>query len=303
MNKIFNFKQILFFPSNRKKILRIQLLIPFLFAFIFSSCLKEDPTIYHLDGLSNRQRMNRLKIVTPLVWNSHLNQSIGFGSDKQIKMKSCNEMQEYPKGENYYFALFEDLFPSEGDYDFNDVIIKSKLGLKKSDNEITGYIESVLHNDGGSLPVKIGLMFYEVKGKKYTRIPNENITINGVELIAGGEPWMAPLPELGDSWKIHFTFQNKNANIWINYFIFTDQEILTGGFAPSIVEEFELPHSYFLNDGNLPWGLEIEAKEFAIPAEKELFLNAYPEFEEWAESGGTKNKRWYESPDPEYTQD
>ncbi|MEA1878528.1 MAG: hypothetical protein U9N86_16935 [Bacteroidota bacterium] len=52
-------------------------------------------------------------------------------------MKSSNgmdKMKEYPN-KGYYFTLFEDLFPSQGDYDFNDVILQTKILLdgKKKD--------------------------------------------------------------------------------------------------------------------------------------------------------------------------
>jgi LruC domain-containing protein len=78
-------------------------------------------------------------------------------------------------------------------------------------------------------------------------------------------------------------------------------EILTGGFAPTNVTSFEIPNTHFLNKNNLPWGLELEATKFAIPVEKVLFLKAYPLFKDWAESGGVKNRNWFEKPDVEYT--
>ncbi len=260
-----------------------------------------------LGSLSNQERMQLLKIEDPSIWNTLTTQSIDLGSveTSALKLKS-KTYSEYPYGGNYYFALFEDLFPSEGDYDFNDVIIKSKLGLSKSWN-ITGYIKSTLINRGGSLPVDVGLMFYTVSGKTYTRIANEYITVNG-EQLTGEDPWRTPLNDLvadSDSWQINFSlsFMGWWSNIWVSYFIYTNEEIFTGGFAPSSVHSFTIPTHDFLTDKNLPWGLEIETDEFAIPNEKELFLNAYPEFEEWAESGGVKNKKWYKSPDPAYTHD
>lgn len=268
---------------------------------LISSCLKKDFEVNEED-LSNKDRMRLLQIDDPSIWNMLTTQLIDTTEiDTVTALKSAQAMQEYPKGGNYYFALFEDLYPSEGDYDFNDVIIRTKLGLAKKGKTITGYVDSDLLNKGGTLPVRIGLMFYEVSGKKYSRIPNEDITVDGEQLTAGGNPWSVPLSELGDSWKIDFSFENKSNNIWVSYFIFTDEEIFTGGFAPSDVVSFDVPHRHFLSSRNLPWGLEIEAKSFAIPNEKELFLNAYPEFQEWAESGGVKNKKWFESPDTNYT--
>lgn len=253
------------------------------------------------ESLTNKQRMQLLAIDDPSIWNTLAVQSIDLGEVEPLALKSAMAIQEYPKGDNYYFAIYEDLYPSEGDYDFNDVIIKSKLGLTKSGNTISGYVKSTLVNRGGSKPTSLGLMFYEVTGISYTRIDNENITVNGEQLAAGGEPWKVPLTDLGSSWKIDFSFTNPSNNIWVSYFIFTDEEIFTGGFAPSKIKKFDLPQPDFLTQRNLPWGLEIESKEFAVPNEREFFLNAYPEFKDWAESGGVKNKRWFESPDPRYT--
>lgn len=253
------------------------------------------------ESLTNKQKMQLLKIDDPSIWNTLAVQSIDLGEQEPLALKSAMALQEYPKGDNYYFSIYEDLYPSEGDYDFNDVIIRSKIGLEKSGNTISGYIRSTLMNRGGSKPVSVGLMFYEVTGVSYTRIDNENIVVNGQQLEAGGDPWKVPLTELDDSWQIDFSFTNSGNNIWVSYFIFTDEEIFTGGFAPSKIKKFDIPQPDFLTKQNLPWGLEIETNVFAVPNEREFFLNAYPEFKEWAESGGVKNKRWFESPDSRYT--
>ncbi len=268
--------------------------------FLFNGCLDKNIEVDE-ESLTNQQRMQLLKIEDPSIWNTLTTQSIDLGELETSALKSATAIQEYPKNGKYYFALYEDLFPYEGDYDFNDVIIKSKIGLQKSGNTISGYVNSTLHNRGGGKPANIGLMFYEVSGKSYTRIDNENITVDGEQLEAGGDPWKKPLTELGKEWQINFSFTNASNNIWISYFIYTDQEIFTGGFAPSKIKKFDIPQPDFLTKRNLPWGLEIETESFAIPNEKELFLNAYPEFKEWAESGGVKNKKWYESPDSNYT--
>jgi hypothetical protein len=270
------------------------------------SCINDDFET-STEDLTNAEIMNQLKISDVSIWNTLTTQSIDLSTLKSSDLKSAQAIQEWPKGGNYYFALYEDLYPSEGDYDFNDIIIKSILGFEKKGSEITGYVKSELVNKGGSLPVEIALMFYEVSGNKYTRIPNENIEVNGEQLQKGGNPWSIPYEKLGKSWQIDFKFTNKSANIWIAYHIVTVRsekriEILTGGFAPTnVTEPFETPQWDFLTKKGLPWGLEIEAKEFAIPNEKVLFLDAYPLFKDWAESGGVKNKKWFEKPDPAYT--
>ena len=126
------------------------LMIFLLLSVIFSSCLKEEEKI-NPDDLTNQQKMHRLGIQDPLIWNSLANQSIQLPTDEDSLAKSAqvSVIQEYPRGKDYYFALFEDLFPSEGDYDFNDVMIKSKLGLSSRRNVVRGFVNSTLLNRGG----------------------------------------------------------------------------------------------------------------------------------------------------------
>jgi len=44
-------------------------------------------------------------------------------------------------------------------------------------------------------------------------------------------------------------------------------------------------------------GLEIVTSEFKVSLEKIEIINAYPQFQAWAESGGTENQDWYNNPD------
>lgn len=275
-----------------------------LFSTLFLvSCFKDE---FDTDSgeLTNAEIMNKLKIGNLSILNTLTTQRINLST---LKLSDLKYMQEYPNGDKYYFALFEDLYPSAGDYDFNDIIIKSKLGLEDKGNEITGYLKSELVNKGGSLPIEIGLMFYEVSNKTlYTRIPNENITVNGMQLIAGEGPWTIPYAKLGKEWTINFGFKTEAKDVWIAYHIVTIRsekrnEILTGGFAKTDVTPFKIPNKDFLNKNGFPWGLEIEADKFAIPNEKVLFLKAYPEFQKWVDSGGSEAANWFESPDPNYT--
>ncbi len=264
---------------------------------LFTSCLTDDSEIDY-DSLSNAEKMQLLDIEDASIWNTLCTQSLSDDeTEVSASLKSAQKVKEYPsKDDEYYYAMFEDLYPSKGDYDFNDVILRSKLGWGKSGSTHTGYVSTTLMNKGGSLSVNVGLMFYEVSGSKYTRIPYEDISVNDTQLSDG--PWMAALSDLGDEWTISYEFENKSSNIWIGYFIEADGvKILTSGFAPVDTEEFTVPSSEYLTEDNLPWGMEIETDVIAVPNEKVSLLDAFPLFEEWATSGGTKNKKWYESPD------
>jgi len=49
----------------------------------------------------------------------------------------------------------------------------------------------------------------------------------------------------------------------------------------------------------LPWGIEIILEgNYSSPREKIQILAAYPEFQQWALSGGTLNTDWYMNPVP-----
>ena len=285
---------------------KLQLLLSITSLVILTGCLEERYGDVENVGDQNWQIMeSQVKVTDPAIWNTLATQSITpedtVVETRGVELRAKKYYKEYPSSKTYYYALFEDLYPSKGDYDFNDVVIKSKMYLSTSKGTATGYFDSELINRGGSLPLEVGLMFYEESKGTYTRIANKDIKING-STITGSEPWSFMLSDT--NWRIDFEFEY-DKSLWVSYFIKTSSgEIMTSGMAPSNVNEFELPHKAYLTDTNLPWGLEIEAGEFAIVNEKVLFTDAYPEFKEWINSGGSsKYKKWYENPDPKLTGD
>ena len=74
------------------------------------------------ESLTNKQKMQLLKIDDPSIWNTLAVQSIDLGEQEPLALKSAMALQECPKGDNYYFSIYEDLYPSDGDYGFNDFI-------------------------------------------------------------------------------------------------------------------------------------------------------------------------------------
>jgi len=55
--------------------------------------------------------------------------------------------------------------------------------------------------------------------------------------------------------------------------------------------------TYYKTASHLPWALMIMA-DFDYPIEKIAIIDAYPDFADWAQSGGTLNTDWYENPVP-----
>ena len=274
------------------------ILIVIILAMMITGCVK---TLNEYEPTTNYEVLKyKIDVVDIGILNTLVTQEIDSTSFK-------SKVTRYPKHDNFYYILFEDLYPHLGDYDFNDIVIKSEMfvgnGTKSPhDKQINGSINIELINKGGSIPVDVGMMFYYVKGKKYTRIPNDKIKINGVQLESGSPFFVWKDVKSPSDSTITFEFE-KNDKFWISYFIKTDNgEIMTSGFAPStVLNEFTVPTDDFVNVDGFPWGLEIEAKTFGILNEKVLFLKGYPEFEEWVDSNGVHNKKWFETPDTNFT--
>lgn len=69
-----------------------------------------------------------------------------------------------PCGTNFNYYIFEDLWPAKGDYDMNDVTIKTKTILYRkgsNNNIINGETTCYIWSKGGSLPFGLGVEFLE----------------------------------------------------------------------------------------------------------------------------------------------
>lgn len=298
----------------KKSIFRNRVII-FIVLVSLMSCLKQQFEELQEEMQSENDDFQSIFVSDPTIWNTLAIQSISLDdSNDNALLKSTQNEKEYPGHGKYYYTLFEDLYPSKGDYDFNDVIIRSKLFLNNDKDDVTGKIETELVHLGGGITTKLGVMFYETDGKKkYKRIPNEDITINEVTLEKGGNPYTLLLPtsaSKNNKWELAFSFKKEEMkDVWINYFLITRNnnrtlEILTSGFASSgFKDEFEVPTTDFLSEDNKPWGFEIEASEMPVVKEKENFCKAFPEFANWVNEPDKKeNKKWYERPDEAFIQ-
>ncbi len=287
-------------------------------ALLAANCTK-DPLPQ--DNLTNKEQMNQLVINDPLVWNTLATQSMEIdttGSGMKAGTGMSKE-KEYPD-KGYYYTIFEDLFPSQGDYDFNDIMLETKITLDAKKGEVNGRVNTTIYHKGGTLPVKLGLQFFSVKGnKEYTEINSEEITLSlkindddqGSLVVDDKDRWIIETPAIGNTIEVTYFITDRTNNInqlWISWYIIVSQgedqeEIHSSGFPSTKNRKFEIPQKDFMTAGNLPWGMEIETETFYIPGENELFLNVFPDFKEWAESDGVKNKDWYENPNLALTQD
>lgn len=245
----------------------------------------------------------------------------------------------YPSGNAFYYHLFEDLWPSLGDYDFNDVILKTKLHTHtNAQNElVSGRVVSTVYWIGGGIPRGAGMEWFASTGNasqlKYlpentviftdgSNVVTDPIVKNAVQLFDNNI-----IESLNETVDFEFGWdEQKGGNsLWVQVYIYNERqhEIHMFGHPPTEAQDMNLfntgndasqttwnwtagvsfsnPADFYKTSNNLPWGLEISAEEFRIPIEKIEIIHAYPQFKAWAESGGTQNRDWYNYPDKSKT--
>ncbi|MEG2611959.1 MAG: LruC domain-containing protein, partial [Alistipes sp.] len=247
-------------------------------------------------------------------------------------------------------VLFEDLWPSYGDYDFNDMVANYKIQFYlDAQNAVEAMQFGVrVKAVGGSLPYDLYLQLPNLAanligdvevispstaGTAIVQIPTTNracFRFDGMrnKNVADGSAYFNTeygheIPEANmvelyvvvyftesvaldklTSSAPDFFIAKKDANDQIAKEIHCrDFEPVNQPLYEEIMNASKTPitHWYYSAESNLVWGLNIpkniqhiyEAQNF--PKEKEYgdFLKAYPQFKEWAESGGVKNPDWY----------
>ena len=215
---------------------------------------------------------------------------------------------------------FEDLWPSNGDYDFNDTALNYQaIVILNSDNmvvqvdfvckvksNLAGYNNGIGLEIGGLVSSQIG----SVEGTIYT----ENyISLNGNGTEANQESAVVILTDNADNLVNETT-------ISINLI----EPITTGAlgvapFNPFIIangdreKEIHLPYNStttlgqnlvqisgqnhdidgnYISDNGYPWAISI-IHDFKVPKESIKIYDAYNHFNNWAISGGLEYKDWY----------
>jgi len=245
----------------------------------------------------------------------------------------------YPSGNKYYFHMYEDLWPGLGDYDFNDVMLKTKLHIYKNaqNNIVGGRVVSTVYWIGGGIPRGAGMEWFKSNGSasQLTYLPEGTVTFNEPENVLT-DPLVFNavtlfndniIESLDKTVDFEYTWNASVAGngLWVQVYIYRDRdhEVHMLGHPPTIAANMALfgtaqdaslhtwnwtpgttfsnPADFYKTSTNLPWGLEIISSELYIPNERIEILMAYPQFQAWAESGGTVNKSWYMYPDQSYS--
>ena len=217
-----------------------------------------------------------------------------------------DETPEMPEVEDQYgedvaegTLLFEDLFPSQGDYDMNDVVVTYKLTKYfDKDNRIVklGYEFTPVWS-GASLHSSFSFMIDDVVTEpvlvfddqtKYVpayRKPDTYRTFKG-EVTSG-----------------RLVGMQKDELKWdaFNPFI----TVLSNGYevhltkkAPSAAANLKDLNAYqlaYVNESNFPFAMNIPTLNYVVVTEKVRIDAEYPRFVTWVTSKGTQATDWYVS--------
>lgn len=231
---------------------------------------------------------------------------------------------------------FEDLWPYNGDNDFNDVVLSNHIEFSKNSNNefVDAKISVTINALGAGLNNGVGLALYDGNKVPFNSQIVSAITYQSASGIGELDPEVLNglivtenlFDAIGDYYTntgsgpssapktIEFTIQFVpgvvNVDFVPDFYIFKTEErgkeIHLPGFLgteaanTAIYNTGDDVNGTYKNSKGLPWALEIiypYSLHFKHPLEKFDIVAAYPQFGAWASSNGTKYKGWMLYPD------
>ena len=215
---------------------------------------------------------------------------------------------------------FEDLWPTYGDYDFNDLAFSYRaIVILNSDNDVVqvDFICRVKANGAGydnGFGIEIdGLLPNQVESVTGTTYSSDYITLNANGTEANQNKAVIILTDNADNF-----LNERTVSITLTAPVSTS-ELGVAPFNPFIIinqerhKEVHLPNrdrtnlgtnvsiseginsdvdGNFISDNGMPWGISI-IHDFKVPKENVRIDNAYNFFVDWATSGGATYTDWY----------
>jgi len=239
----------------------------------------------------------------------------------------------YPAQDVYHTLAYEDLWPTKGDYDMNDVIVTyNSTHFLNASNKVLKVIDRFKPTwSGGILDVGFGYQMgipsstvqSAVKTSSY--IDNNflyTLSANGTEAGQSKATIMVfdNITEMGlttaaDKPTINFEIKfNSPVNLSdlttppYNPFIVINKsrgmEVHMPNYKPTDKADPSLFGTYddksnpglnrfYVSTTQMPWGIIIPSDNFDFPIERESIINYYPQFQAWAESFGVEYPDWY----------
>ena len=216
---------------------------------------------------------------------------------------------------------FEDLWPFQGDYDFNDLTVKYRtIAIQNAQNKVVKLdIKITSISNGAGLVNAFGMEFKNLQSSKVESITGTVLTQNYINLNANGTEANQENTVV-IFYDNNYAVLNQDLEISIKFKSPVDPSDLgTAPFNPFIIVgedrsvEVHLPYESptsladnnvvpegnnkdidknYVTDTGLPWAINV-VNEFKVPKEKIAINKAYNHFFTWAESGGNVNADWY----------
>lgn len=222
-------------------------------------------------------------------------------------------------------VAFEDLWPSTGDFDFNDIVLSNQATIFWDANFKPVKADFIISIDaiGATIHNGIGMMFYDENKQSFGNNVIETVTgdaaldpdvTNGIILSEDVFETISQYYQnnglgpkaIPDTLNFTINFSSSAAEFIPELFIFRSDdrtyEIHRSEFNATAVMDQSLfntldDNGHYKTSSGLPWGLEIILDgHYKNPVEKVDMLLAYPDFQQWAVSGGAENTTWYENP-------
>ncbi len=235
----------------------------------------------------------------------------------------------YPLAGNQTLA-FEDLWPMQGDFDFNDMVITSKAQFTTNaanelvDAHITMSLDAVGAGVNNGLAFRFlnphrqpfsSNIIASVSGNASLDPDNANGVIVFQDAFAAQTSYYtnngSGPSETPDTLKFTINFNQgvSTSGIVPDIYIFRSNnrghEIHLDGFTGSAAADNSLFNTgddfngTYNTENGLPWALEVVTTpedHFQHPLEKIDILVAYPQFQQWAESNGSSSAAWMMNP-------
>ncbi len=239
---------------------------------------------------------------------------------------TISQVSNYPTS-GKEVVVFEDLWPSMGDYDFNDLVLSNQGEIARNANNelVSATFKVSIDAIGAGLHNGIGLLLRNQNGQLMgTNMVNsvsgdisvDPDNVNGFILSNdvfqsiskyyknnGNGPTETP-----DTLEFTLNFNPGQTISFIpELYLFRSNnrglEVHRPQFSGSAVFDQNLAYTLddnggFVTESGLPWAFDlVTTQTFAHPLEKIDIIDAYPQFQLWVYSGGTQNTAWHTLPD------
>ena len=236
----------------------------------------------------------------------------------------------------HQILCFEDLWPSKGDYDFNDLVIdlKCEFSTNAEGKYVSATFNGKIRASGGSIPLGFACEFIDANrtsiptsivtsvsgtGSKDDNVNNSVIFFNDKFDIMVPYYTNTSYDYTGDyvEFTTSVTLNGEYSGVLLlNYYTYRTNErtyeVHLPNYSPTGAADLSILGTKDDNEGTpyrtstgLPWAIEIVSSSdfndnsddtFKHPLEQVKITDAYLKFDTWATSAGVNDKDWYLTP-------